>query len=510
MPGWGVTRTADADQIRALSDDEDPRARKKEQELVRNWILPDTPKRLVRERKLKLPDDLRVGVIGAGFAGLTAAWYLHELGVNVVVYEYSDHVGGRVLTDRTFVPGKNAEAGAELIGLNHAMWRRLARTFGLRLVELTSEEEYMESGLMVRLRFGDRQLSDSEKKQLKKKIERYLNLIGYEAKDINPSEPWMSDNSLMLDRMSVSKRFDGWFGTGPPDDVRRTLEFKIGNDNCAAPEQLSYLSLLTAVSAGRVGDDAEGLRGYWDYTETHRCGDGNQALANNLADVLGGRVRLGDPVASVKVVRLNEKLNTVLETKAGYRDDFTCVILSAPATVWDAIAFDPPLKQSELAISHGPAVKYMSRWADRFWEKSKFAPSALWDQLGSVWETTDRQDRSAPGHGLTVFSGGTYVLPRIDDYRRQLGVLYPNATDAEDERLVDWPNVPGILAGYAVPTVGQVTTVSKRLMTPHAGRIFFAGEQTSPGFYGYMEGALQSGGRAAREVIVQAGTSGGW
>jgi monoamine oxidase len=142
----------------------------------------------------------------------------------------------------------------------------------------------------------------------------------------------------------------------------------------------------------------------------------------------------------------------------------------------------------------------MSRWQERFWEP-KLAPSALWDELGSVWETTDRQDRSTPDHGLTAFSGGPFVLPEIDDYRRQLNVLYPSRDRPKDDRLVDWPTVPGIRAGYAVPTLGQVTTVQKQLTKPHADRVYFAGEQASPGFYGYMEGALQSGGRAARDVV---------
>jgi monoamine oxidase len=152
----------------------------------------------------------------------------------------------------------------------------------------------------------------------------------------------------------------------------------------------------------------------------------------------------------------------------------------------------------------------MSRWPERFWEQQKVAPSALWDQLGSVWETTDRQDRMTPDHGLTVFSGGTYVLPGINAYRRQLGVLYPSRESAKDDRLVNWPDVPGIMAGYAVPTLRQVTSVGRRLAGDHAGRVLFAGEQASPGFYGYMEGALQSGGRAAREVIKRKGRRGRW
>src|SRR4051812_9225975 len=75
--------------------------------------------------------DTRVAVIGAGFAGLTAGWYLASAGAQVTVFEATDRVGGRVETDRSFVPGKVVEAGAELIGENHPMWIEIADVFGL-------------------------------------------------------------------------------------------------------------------------------------------------------------------------------------------------------------------------------------------------------------------------------------------------------------------------------------------------------------------------------------------
>jgi hypothetical protein len=60
------------------------------------------------------------------------------------------------------------------------------------------------------------------------------------------------------------------------------------------------------------------------------------------------------------------------------------------------------------------------------------------------------------------------------------------------------------MAGYAGPLKGQVTTIVKNLNGSFQGRIFFAGEQVSPGFFGYMEGALQSGLQAAGRVAVTA------
>jgi monoamine oxidase len=149
-------------------------------------------------------------------------------------------------------------------------------------------------------------------------------------------------------------------------------------------------------------------------------------------------------------------------------------------------------------MSHGAAVKYLNSFATQFWADSGLAPSALWDRLGSVWESTDRQP-TQPEFGLSVYSGGSYVSDETG-YRTGLSQIFPGYAPIA-ERFVDWPNTPGVMTGYSVPSPGQVTTVGQALAEPH-GRLYFAGEQSFVGFFGYMEGALQSGMRAARDIIA--------
>ena len=85
-------------------------------------------------------------------------------------------------------------------------------------------------------------------------------------------------------------------------------------------------------------------------------------------------------------------------------------------------------------------------------------------------------------------------------YPAKVATLYPTGTP-KDDRFIDWPNMPFIETGYAVPGLGQVTTIAPAQILPHKDRLYFAGEQTSTGFFGYMEGALQSGARAARDIV---------
>ncbi|MBX9950982.1 MAG: FAD-dependent oxidoreductase, partial [Candidatus Obscuribacterales bacterium] len=82
-------------------------------------------------------DGRRVIVIGAGFAGLAAAFELSCVGYDVTVLEARDRVGGRVHTLYDFVQGKTVEAGAELIGANHPTWQAYAKRFNLEMLERT-------------------------------------------------------------------------------------------------------------------------------------------------------------------------------------------------------------------------------------------------------------------------------------------------------------------------------------------------------------------------------------
>src|SRR5580698_4468773 len=92
--------------------------------------------------QFKALNGQRVTVIGAGFAGLTAACFLREAGFGVTVLEARSDVGGRVSSRTDICPGRIIEAGAELIGANHPMWLSFANRLGLGLSVLTSEDEF--------------------------------------------------------------------------------------------------------------------------------------------------------------------------------------------------------------------------------------------------------------------------------------------------------------------------------------------------------------------------------
>jgi monoamine oxidase len=441
--------------------------------------------------------DVRVAVVGGGFAGLMAAWYLRQCNVAVTVFEASGRVGGRVLSDYAFVPGKVVEAGAELIGSNHPMWVELAALLQLPLVKISKEKDYADAGLNVRIRFGDYDLTDADKDLLESELPKVFDSIGAEAAPIDEESPWLSPDAATYDQQSVSAALDRHCGAAS-SLVRTVLEYGIGNDNCAPPGQQSYLGLLTLVKAGRMDDTPEGLRGYWEYTETDRCMGGNERLASSLAAPLTD-VRLSSPVSRITVTE--NAVGIAYGDAAPAEESFDYVILAAPPTSWPSVectteAWDPSVR----TMQHGRAVKHLSAFDRTFWQDEKLAPSASWDALGTVWEGTDRQESSPGGFDLSVYSGGAYVLPGAD-YPGRLATIFPGYAPSRVQ-FVDWPNTPYVMTGYSVPAVGQVCTVGQALSVPLGGRLIFAGEQACIGYFGYMEGALQSGARASRAIVT--------
>lgn len=479
-----------------------------------------TPDWFLRNRALGAlcirPTGARVAVVGAGYAGLMAAWYLVQCGVDVTVYEAGDRIGGRVQTDRRFVAPHLVEAGAELIGENHPLWFRLASLFRLALDPLSDYEH-------ARIRFGGHDLTAVEQDSMDDEVEKAQIALGRLARNLSPTEPWLDPRARGWDGESVAQGIAGLPLPRPLSlHARQWFAFTLGNDNCAPIDRQSFLGLLSAISAARMGDDDQGMRGYWLSTETHRCRGGNDLLGQRLARALRAPVQTNTVVRRVQVqAGLVPPVAVTVERDPSLQrppqptvDRFDYVILTAPPSVWGSIRIEPELAPASRTLTHGPAVKFITRYPTRFWvgqQPPEDKPSAKWDEMGSLWEGTDKQGpipppplTSAPQapYALSVFSGGQYVYPERD-YAGKVAFLYPHGVPGGNPATLfcDWPNTPFIRTGYAVPVVGEASRVFGAQRTPHAGHLLFAGEQTSPGFFGYMEGALQSGARAARFII---------
>jgi hypothetical protein len=323
------------------------------------------------------------------------------------------------------------------------------------------------------------------------------------------------------------------------------MEFLLVNNEVAPLDRMNFLGLLCKVRAGQGArcsavdtEPGERLMGYWNELEIFRSADGCQELANKMAEEIrtkhgkyGSKVLLSTAVTHIGLSKQGVVLGSrkvVDEAKGKLADkplpllNYDYVILAIPPSVWADVKITADSKDAhpkdEIGLmGMGPAVKFFSDMKERFWIKDNAAPSGGSLTLGQVWEGTDNQTRVGnQGIVLSVFAGPIIPTPIVaggadrrapnpGEFDRELKRLYPgfNTRDRNKWRFADWPNVPFIKTGYASPAKGDIFKLGEKLSEPFRDRLFFAGEHTHMAFFGYMEGALRSGKRAANKLMLQ-------
>jgi monoamine oxidase len=439
----------------------------------------------------------RVVVIGAGFSGLAAAFELTQAGYDVTVVEARNRVGGRVISFKDMVVGKTVEGGAELIGSNHPRWIRYAERFKLPLVNTTEEDA--EAPIVL----GGKRLTADESEKLWEEMETAFALVDADAGKIaNPSEPWRVGNAEALDKRTFASFIDG-LSVSPL--CKAGLHTMMMADNGVITPWQSYLGNLAMIQGGGGG------KKYWLESETHRCGSGNQQLAEKFRDAIGAtKVITRMPVRGVVVTDRNARV-TLADGKTLEADH---VILTAPPSTWNRITFDPALPLS-LPPQMATNIKMLLAVNSRFWRTAELSPESLSDgPVSLTWDGTDGQNKGA-GALMVAFSGANAAdtcrewaaASRTENFLADLSRVYKGLRGSfVKARFMDWPSDPWSKASYSFPAPGQVTAQGPTLRGG-IGRLHFAGEYTAYAFMGYMEGALESGEAVARRIAVKDGVA---
>jgi monoamine oxidase len=459
---------------------------------------------------LKTTARPRVAIIGGGFAGLMAAYALRKV-CDVTVFEARDRVGGRVWSQKK--SSGIIETGGELIGYAHPQWLTLARKFGLGLSVFSSDANFEDLNLEMPLYLDGKKLDGEDADSVYKGMTPAIQALCEQAKAIkDPYHPWLTEGAGELDRKPMSE----WIAELRCEPlVKKAIEQEFSNDGGTPTSNQSYLGNLAVIAgAARHGGDDD----FFNQTENLRCSEGNQALATRLAGAVmdaGGKIYLSAPASKIRIGRRNV---TVELQKSRATADY--VILAIPANLYPprataTIEIDPALPAG-YHISMGTAVKYLSSVKRRFWIEKGLSPAATSDQFGVTWEGTDNQiSDSGRDVELNLFAGSTVAQEAIDAYNSgglrevqkfyeaRIGAVYKTyaANCTQPPTFMAWPLEPWTGGGYSSPAPGEVCTAGKRLSEPFHDRLFFAGEHTCPAFYGYMEGALQSGKTAAARIL---------
>jgi monoamine oxidase len=426
-------------------------------------------------------------VAGAGLAGLSAARDLEAAGAAVTIVEARDRVGGRVHTVRDgFAGGQHADAGADLIESEQSNVIALARELKLPLVRILREGWgfYGENGRGRRtLRTAPTTFAEAGKR-LKSEIADY-ELAG---------KRWDSAIAARLGRTSVST----WLKSIGADDGLAAGLRGLRGFFLADPEDLSLLMLVDQFASGETPGESR----------MFRIRGGNDRLPRAMADRLRGRLILNAVVRRIQrragdvVVTLDDR-GSRREIAAQY-----CVV-TLPATTLRDVRFEPPLPEDQhraiQSLGYGRATRMMLQFSKRFWRKGH-RPSAFGTDLltGAVWDASEEQ--RGPAGVLTLLAGGrasgelqqliaTGGSQAVVDRLRWLG----RPADLIAAQVMAWEDEPWSRGGYAFFGPSFDPLLRAWLARP-AGRVLFAGEHTSERWQGYMNGAIESGKRAAAEV----------
>jgi monoamine oxidase len=435
----------------------------------------------------------RVIVVGAGFAGLACAYELTSAGYDVKVFEARKRVGGRVLSLKNLIPGKNVEGGGELLGSNHPHVLAYAAKFGFKFLDIT--EEYATPPMILN---GTR-LTEQEVHEIESECESAYTAMTQNARLVDAAEPSMTADGRRLDQRSTAE----WITNLEISKLAKkllTLQFTV--DNAVATQRQSYLGNLAQVKGG-------GLERYWTDTELYRLKGGNQQFALRLASELGNqRIKLDCPIR--EIIATNTAMVAI--DAGGDRYEADDIVLATPPSTWFKIQFNPELPRT-LAPQMGANVKHLSVIKEPFWRNIQCSPDATTDgDIGQTWHGTDGQS-DAGLVALVAFSGGPAaeavhhraVVDRKPAYTKAFEELFPGYTQHFIKgQMMDWIADPWTQAGYSFPAPGQVTTIGPIL---HGGldRLHFAGEHCCYQFVGYMEGALHSGASLAKRITQRDG-----
>lgn len=431
-------------------------------------------------------------VAGAGLAGLAAARDLIALGATVTVIDVRDRVGGRVWTIRDgFTESQHAEAGGDMIDEDQHEIRRLAAELGLKLTRILKggfgyvcpDQTGRPKILARNATRGWGRLADE--------------LSGLTRPYTLAERRWDSPIAADLARGSVAT----WLDRVKADAELRATAAGLRGFFLADPDELSLIALVDQFSERDA--PAPGAM--------YRIEGGNDRLAAALAAPLGDRLHLNTDVVALshrgKVVRVSVKNNRAL---AQINCDYA--ILALPATLLRRMPITPtlPAQQHEaiVRLKYGRATRTLLQFSKRFWRgpgRARAFGSPL--PFGAVWDGNEEQRGRAGVLSLLAGGGASNATQAIVAKHGARGLAdalaWMGSKDSEllASRQVVWEQDPYARGGYAYFDPAFEPALRAWLSRP-AGRLFFAGEHTSIKWQGYMNGAVESGRRAAAEVAA--------
>lgn len=465
------------------------------------------PDRLFRSVS-PVASDSKVLIVGAGIAGLTAAYRLRQAGVPVEIAEASDRVGGRLVSlSHHSNAASTVELGGEFIDTRHTAVRSLAAELGLEMADLKAADVGLDTEIFY---FQGQKVSHgaiaATFAPLAERIVQDLRRLGKRELTYRTPNPAAAE----LDRLSLAE-YLAQADADPVLDqlVRAAYVTEFGRD----AEDQSCLNMLYL-----IGNQTGQWSTYGISDERWHVIGGNEQLPRQLAKSVEDAIATGLWLESIREQSDGRYLVSFRQGSGSVERTYDRILLTLPFSVLRLVSLDvelPPAKRQAIAeLGYGTGTKLSTPYAERIWRTRYDSTVYIYADLPfqNTWESA----RYTPGPGgwLTDLRGGTEGVilgsGEADDHARQLAQdlepLFPGISQVERGRSLRafWAAEPYAFGSYSCYRPGQWTQFGG-VEGERVGNLWFAGEHCAMESQGYMNGACETAELAALDILQDMG-----
>lgn len=446
-----------------------------------------------------------VVIVGAGMAGLHCALLLKDKGINATMYEANNRTGGRIYTaPGIMAAGLTTEMGGEFIDSIHKDMFRLAKRYNLSLLDVESPAN---NGLI--------------------KDAYFFNGQHYTEQDvINAFAPIAATMQADIDKLPNNITYNNPGAALPFDFI--SLEQYINNLNCAAwlksflkvafvteygldAGEQSCINMLYLIS---TDTSAGKFNVFGESDERYKIAGGNQQLTNKMTQSLNQQIQYEHQLEAINknssgkyVLSFRRSNQTTVDVTADY------VVLTIPFSILRKVTFGfslPAWKRNAIDnLGYGTNAKLMLGFQNRPWRNLGYRGYIFTDaSFQNGWDNSELQSPSSGG--FTMYFGGTpgvqmgngSALSQAAIHLPNLNAAFPGTQSKWNGNAVrfHWPTAPFVKGSYACYKTGQFSTIAGAERKT-VDRLYFAGEHCSVDYQGYMNGAAETGRKAAEELL---------
>ncbi|KAM4795710.1 amine oxidase [flavin-containing] A-like [Rhinophrynus dorsalis] len=455
-----------------------------------------------------MSNEYDVIVIGGGISGLAAAKLLNESGLSVVVLEARDRVGGRTHTIRN-KEVQYVDVGGAYVGPTQNRILRLSKELGIQTYKVNVSQRFIHH-VKGRTHAFHGSFPPAWNPFVLLDYNNLWRTIDEWGKEIPADAPWKAPHALEWDRMTMKEFIDKVCWT------KAAKKFAQLYVNVNVTSETQHVSALWFLWYTKLCGGTERMFSVTNGGQERKFVGGAGQVSEKIMERLQGRVKLQRPV-----VRLDQSgENVIVETLNHEVYQGKYVISAIPPVLTTKIHYNPELpairNQLIQRLPMGSVIKCMMYYKEAFWRKMDYCGAMyIEDDNTPVDITLDdtKPDGSAPAIMGFILSRKASALTHLgkEERKRRICEYYAKALGTEEalhpvhyeeKNWCEEQYSGGCYTAYFPP--GIMTQYGSVIRQP-VGRIYFAGTETATQWSGYMEGAVQAGERAAREIMCKMG-----